>query len=113
MSDLTTTKTLITESHALSIEDLKVQAYKIWGGGADTATSIPLNAATNRKDLLLTDLNVTAASMNQEKQICYARVRSTMIRRAIEGHFSVKTLKILRLQRRDYEWHTPTTGFVE
>ena len=36
-----------------------------------------------------------------------------MICRAIEGHFSVKTLKILRLQRRDYEWIHPTTGLVE
>ena len=30
VSDLTKTKSLITESFALSVEDLKVQAYKIW-----------------------------------------------------------------------------------
>ena len=113
VSNLTTTKSLITESHALSIENLKVQAYKIWGGGVDTATSIPLNAALNRHNLLLTDLNVTSASTNQEKQNFYARLRSTMIRCAIEGNILVKTLKILCLQRQDYEWHNPTTGFVE
>ena len=37
-------------------------------------------------------------------------MRSTMIRRAIEEHFLVKTLKILR---QDYEWRDPTTSFVE
>ena len=112
-SDLTTTKSIITESHALSLEDFKVQAYKIWGGGLENASSIPVHSATNRCNLILTDLNVTAASTNQEKSIFYARVRSTMIRRAIEGHYSVKTLKNLRLQRKDYEWRNPTTGFVE
>ena len=97
----------------MSLEDFKVRAYKIWGGGADNATAIPVNPATTRTDLILTDLNVTAASSAQEKAIFYARVRSTIIRRAIEGYFSVKTLKILRLRRKDYEWRNPTTGFVE
>ena len=32
VSDLTKTKRLTTESFLLTLEDLKVQAYKIWGG---------------------------------------------------------------------------------
>ena len=78
-SNLTTAKSIITESHALSLVDLKVQAYKIWGGGPDNATTLPVNVVTNRRNLILTDLNVTAASMNQEKRAFYARVRSTII----------------------------------
>ena len=66
--DLTKTKILITESFALSVEDLKVQAYKIWGGGIDTATSVPLNPATNCSDLILTDINITTVLTNQEKK---------------------------------------------
>ena len=68
VSDLTRTKSLITESFALSVEDLKVQAHKIWGGGVDTATSIPLITATNCRGLVLTDINVTSASTNQESK---------------------------------------------
>ena len=36
-----------------------------------------------------------------------------MIRCTIEGHFSVKTLKVLLLQRWEYEWHDSTIRFVE
>ena len=36
-----------------------------------------------------------------------------MIRRAIEGHLTTKTLQCIRLQRKEYEWKHQTTGFVE
>ena len=111
-SDLTTTKSLLTESHALTIEDVKVQAYKIWGGGADAATAIPVNQTTQRRDLILTDITVTSTSTAAEKKIFYARVRSTMIRRAIEGQFSNKTIEAIRLHRKDYEWKS-ATGLIE
>lgn len=80
VSGLTKTRSLIAESFSLTLEDLKVHAYKIWGGGDNAATSIPLIAATDRRDLILTEINVTAASTDEEKQIFYGRVRSTMIR---------------------------------
>ena len=112
MSDLTTTKSLLTESHALTIEDLKVQAYKIWGGGAVAATEVLVNPATQRCDLVLTDITVTTTSTDAEKKIFYARVRSTMIRCAIEGQFSTKTIEAVRLHRKDYEWRS-TTGLIE
>ena len=111
-SDLTKTKSLLTKSHALTMEDLKVQAFKIWGGGADTATQIPIDAATQRRNLILTDIAVSATSTAAEKKVFYARVRSTMIRRAIEGHFSTKTLEAIRLQRKSYEWKD-ANGLVE
>ena len=111
-SDLNVTKSLLTESHSLTIDDFKVQAYKIWGGGVDTAMEVPVNATTQRRDLILTDLPVTATSTDSIKKIFYARVRSTMIRRAIEGQFSSKTLEAVRLQRKAYEWKN-ANGLVE
>ena len=36
-----------------------------------------------------------------------------MIRRAVEGHFEEKTLEMIRLQRRDYEWRDPKTSEIE
>ena len=111
-SDLTTTKSLLTESHALTIDDLKVQAFKIWGGGADQDTEVPVNPTTQRRDLVLTVIAVTSTSTAAEKKVFYARVRSTMIRRAIEGQFSNKTIEAVRLHRKDYEWRS-ATGLVE
>ena len=95
-SDLTKTKSLLTESRALTMEDLKVQAFKIWGGRADTVTQVPINKATQRHDLILSDIAVSGTSTAAEKKVFYARVRSTMIRRAIEGQFSTKTLEAIR-----------------
>ena len=112
ISDLNTTKSLLTESHALTIDDLKVQAYKIWGKGASTATEVSVNTTTQRCDLVLTDIAVTASSTGDEKKVFYARVRSTMIWRAIEGRFSNKTLEAFRLHRKDYEWKS-TNGLIE
>ena len=103
VSDLSVTKSLLTESHALKIDDFKVQTYKIWGGGVDTAMETPINATTQRRDLILADLAVIATSTDAVKKVFYARVRSTMIRRAIEGQFSNKTLEAVRLQRKAYE----------
>ena len=78
------------------MEDLKVQAFKIWGGRADTVTQVPINKATQRHDLILSDIAVSGTSTAAEKKVFYARVRSTMIRRAIEGQFSTKTLEAIR-----------------
>ena len=96
----------------LSIEDFKLQAYKIWGKGADGDTSIPLNSK-GREELSLLNRTTTVTSTADEKKIFYARVRSTMIRRAIEGHFDNKTLEIIRLERKNYEWRDSKTGEVE
>ena len=112
VSNLTVTRSLLTESHNLSLQDFKVQAYKIWGGGASAATEIPLNATTQRHDLILTDITVNDTSTDAEKAVFFAQVPSTMIRRAIEGQFSNKTLEAICLQRKDYEW-TSSTGLVE
>ena len=49
-------------SHALTIDDFKVQAFKIWGGGSHTTIEIPINAATQFRDLALTDITETATS---------------------------------------------------
>ena len=97
VSDLSITNSILTQSHALSIDDFKVQAYKIWGGGADNAVEIPMNASTQRRDLILVDINITSSSNADEKKVFYARVRSTMIRKAIEGNFCDKTLRNIRL----------------
>ena len=112
-SDLSTIKSLLTENHDLSVNDLKVQAYKIWGGGANTDTEIPINTSTSRRDLVLVPANITASSSNPEKRVFYMRVRSTLIRKAIEGRFCKKTLKNIRLYRRHYEWRNLTTGEVQ
>ena len=110
--DLTKTKSLLTESHALTIDDVEVQAYKIWGGEVDTATEIPVYQATQRHDLVLTDITVTPISTAAEKKIYYSRVWSTMIRRAFEGQFSTKTLEAVRLHYKGYEWKS-TNGLIE
>ena len=112
-SDLSTTKSLLTENHDLSVNDLKLQAYKIWGGGANTATEIPVNTTTSRRDLILTPITITASSTNDEKKVFFMRVRSTMIRKAIEGRFCKKTLKNIRLYRRHYEWRNLSTGELQ
>ena len=112
-SDQSAAKSMLTENHDISIKDLKLQAYKIWGGGADTATEIPVVQSSGRRDLVLTDLNITSTSSADDKKVFHARVRSTMIRRAIEGRFDDKTLKIVRLHSKDYSWHNPATGEVE
>ena len=112
-SDLSVTKSIFTENHDLSLEDFKLQAYKIWGGGNPVDTAIPVNAVTGRQEIILTEITITESSTDDEKQVFYARVRSTMIRRAIEGHFNDKTLEVIRLQRYDFEWRDPNTGMVE
>ena len=68
VSDLNTTKSLLTESHALTIDNLKVQAYKIWGGGASTATEVPVNTIIQRRNLVLTDIAVTASSTDDKRR---------------------------------------------
>ena len=111
-SDLTVTKSILAENRELSIDDFKLQAYKIWGKGVDSDTSIPSNS-NGREELELVTQKITSASSEDEKRIFYSRVRSTMIRRAIEGHFEEKTLEMIRLQRRDYEWRDPKTGEID
>ena len=101
-TDLSVTKSMLTENHDITLKDLKLQAYKIWGGGADTDTEIPVVQSSGRRDLILTDLNVISSSTIDEKKVFHARVRSTMIRRAIEGRFDDKTLKNVRLHSKDY-----------
>ena len=64
-------------------------------------------------ELSLLQRDTKADSTDDEKKIFYARVRSTMIRRVIEGHFDNKTLEVLRLQRRDYEWRDLKTDEIE
>lgn len=110
--DPSTTKSLLTENHDLSMKDLKLQAYKIWGGGASNATEIPIGSTSGRRDQILTECKITSSSTNDEKKTFYARVRSTMIRRALEGRFDKKTLKNVRLHRKEYEWRNSTTGEV-
>ena len=102
-SDLSVTKSIFTENRDLNIEDFKLQTYKIWGGGSEIDTSIPVNSTTGRQNMILTDIAITESSSDDEKKAFYARVRSTMIRRAIEGHFNDKTLEVIRLQRCDFE----------
>ena len=112
VSDMNVTKSLLTGSHALTIDCFKVQAYKIWGGEVATATEVPINATTQRRDLVLTDLAVTATSTDAVKKAFYVRVRTTMIRRAIAEQFSNKTLEGVRLQCKAYEWKN-ANGLVE
>ena len=73
---------------------------------------VSINAATQRRDLVLTDIAVVATSTGDEKEIFYARVRSTIIRRTIEGQCSTKTLEVIRLQRKSYEGGN-ANGLVE
>ena len=77
--DLTVTKSLLTEGHALTIDDFKVLAFTIWGGGVDAATEVPINATTKRRDLVLTDITVRSTSTDAVKKVFYSRLRSTMI----------------------------------
>ena len=112
-ADLTRTKNTLHENHQLKLDDFKLQAYKIWGGGNELDTSIPVNSVTGKVDLILFEINVTMSSTNEEKSVFFDRVRSTMIRRTIEGHFDHKTMKTICLQREEYEWKDPKTGKVE
>ena len=111
--DLTETKSLLTENHDLTIDDFKLQAYKIWGGGNELDTFIPVSSTTGREEMELVEISITPTSSDDEKKIFFARVRSTMIRHAVEGFFDDKTLEVIRLQRTDYEWRCPTTGIIE
>ena len=67
--DLGITKSIFTQSHALSVNDFKLQTYKIQGGGHQNDVAIPVDVAANHQDLTLTDLNVTVSSSDDDKFI--------------------------------------------
>ena len=58
-------------------------------------------------------MTIDPANNASHKSIFYECVHSTMIRHAIEGHFSQKTLMAIKLQSHHYEWRDPTTGEIK
>lgn len=108
---LTTTKSLITQSQTLTLDDIQLNAYKLWGSGTSTDTSIPA-PADGDPPLKLVELNVTATSTDAEKKKFYRRVRSRMIAKKIDGLFDATTLKSLNIYSSQFEWITPS-GKVE